>query len=330
MTADPLGVLLEGLVSERRAREARLQGLADRLLGRSAPAAPVEVVATDVPSLPAPSEPFPQTSPDTSPAEDSSIPFQEALLALRAEKEVLLRKNAGLEERLRERQELPQAPQALLGQSSLEAAPVEDPSAPFREALLALRTEKEALLQKNLALYDDLQRLQAAEGTKEDLRPRVMELEDRHRELEELLKAERESADQARAALASAQAALAVAQAELRARDDALSGLRAELLSRRRPDPQLSERSRDVLEVKARLEVALRSADVRAAVFEETLRKREQAWADERQRLERDRRDLSEALSAAQVVPLPTKVEPLQASTQQAWEAFVGELMRKS
>ena len=93
MTEDPIRALVAGLVSQRQDRDVRLRALADQLLGRvSAPAA-------------APAVPLPPPLP----AEDPAAPFREALLALRAERDVLQQKNRELFDEVRRLQATAQA-----------------------------------------------------------------------------------------------------------------------------------------------------------------------------------------------------------------------------
>lgn len=207
MTEDPIAKLVEGIVSDRAAREERLKGMVDQLVGRPAPS------PRALPASPAPVHVSAPASPPLSPGPPPPVP--------------------------------PAAP----------AGP--DPVERFREEIAALRVEKEHLAGKNIALYEELQRAQAAPPVKED--PPSAILDGLVVELREALAKEQAAGEAERSRASRLQEALKV-------RDAALADARR----------LLDEEQ----QVRIRLEVAHRAAEVQVRTLEDALRRREQALAE--------------------------------------------------
>ena len=281
MTADPLAQLVEGIVSDRAAREERLKAMVDQLVGRPAP-------PHQAPPSPPAQVPVPAPVPPAPAGPDPVERFREEIAALRIEKEELAGKNLLLYEELQRalapplvkedtqramfeglvvelRAALAKGQAALAEErdraSGLEARleamarearerderesqPGPDLSAEF----LALRAGNADLAGKNAALYEELQRAQAGAP-----------------QLEARLQAERAATDQAQAALAQARADRARLEEMLKARETALAEVQ-----------RLLEEER---QARIRLEVAHRAAEVQVRTLEETLRQREQVLA---------------------------------------------------
>ncbi len=319
MTQDPVARLVEGIVSDRAAREARLKEMVDQLVGRPAQVPPPPPVAVPVPAPPPPVPAGP----------DPVERFREEVAALRAEKEQLAGKNLALYEELQRAQAAPlvredpqhamleglvvdlrgalakaqaagEAERARAAQleSRLEALAREARERDEREGLsgrevsadiLALREEKAGLAENNVALREELQRAQGREqaGARQ-------------------LEAERAVTDEAQASLAQARAERARLEETLKAREAALAEAR-----------RLLEEER---QGRVRLEVAHRAAEVQVQTLEDALRRREQ--------------DLAASPSPPVVPPEPVR-SPADAAgqiqaTRQAWlDAILRELSKK-
>ena len=157
---DTVGALVEGLLLQRRERADRVLALARSIRGLPAAGEPPEpTIILEVPSVP---EPLPVPAP----VEFKPLPLQS----------------------------LP--PHPLPPPLPETTAPESDPVAPYREALLALRDERDALQKRNLALYDELGRLKAeldlARATARTPSPVRADLDASFREIARLLAARRD------------------------------------------------------------------------------------------------------------------------------------------
>lgn len=235
MTDDPAERLVAALLEERRAREAKLEAIVGEIMGRPAvPAVPEPLPPPPpTPALPPPPVPEPVPAPLSSLSTVSEDDLRERFMAVRSERDELLKKNLSLFEELQKLQETP--------------PPVRtDGAAEQVQVLEALVVE----LRK--ALGEERAALEAERRKSETLEARVEGLSRKVRAHEEERASGIRTAQDARAM--ALEAAAARAAADLAAREQALAAER---------------------QARVQAQAALQVAEVRVRAMEEALRSRE-------------------------------------------------------